>query len=214
MSKLSHNARRELLTLGRPVVTSAGMPLVHQGEHRTYFTLILAGLVKVSIDADNGTSALLGLRGPGELLGELDGQPSYTTVTTVQETIVRHITRKEFLAFLSLYPEATIALLQVINNRLRQSDQRRLDLTAYPAVVRLARILVELADSHGTWRGEELHTGIAISQPDLASLAGVSLPTAEKALAQLQSRNILTRRYRSISVPDLERLRLVAEHGL
>lgn len=210
LGKLSNAARNEMLHLGQQRIFGPGIPLARQGEEVTPFILITSGLVKVSISADNGVITLLGFRGPGDLLGELEQRPSSSTVTTIQGTTGRRIARRELLTFLQLYPEATIALMGVLADRLRRANQRRLDLAAYPVAVRLARILVELAETYGTESKGGLQIGIALSQNDLASLAGAALPTIEKALRQLDSLGVLERRYRSISIKDTEALRQLA----
>ncbi|MFJ2005818.1 Crp/Fnr family transcriptional regulator [Streptomyces chartreusis] len=207
LHKLKIAQREQILRLGTTISYEPGEMLAREGENATLFCLILSGYVHLTATADNGTIVFLDVRGPGDLIGELGGHLNASTVTAAQRVYARRIHSSALLQFLQQHPDATLSLAEVITERLRKANRRRLDIAAYPAMVRLARILVEFADSDGP---AVQGTTAPLSQRDLASLAGVTLPTVEKALRKLRADGVLARGYRSVSISDMPRLRRLA----
>ncbi|MFI2757484.1 Crp/Fnr family transcriptional regulator [Streptomyces echinatus] len=189
--------------MGTPRAFQAEEILAREGEDHASFWLILGGWVRLTAIADNGTVAFLHLQGPGDLIGELDGRLNTSTATAAQRVSARRIHRSVLLQFLQQHPDATLSLAEAMVDMLRQANRRRLDTVAYPATVRIARILVELAETYGT-EGQEIRP--PLSQRDLASLAGVTLPTVEKALRLLRETGVVARGYRSVSINNMPAL--------
>jgi CRP-like cAMP-binding protein len=75
---------------------------------------------------------------------------------------------------------------------------------------RLARLLLALAERHGTRSAEGIVTTLPLSQEDLASLIGSSRSTVTRALRQWRVRRIIATRQRHIVIVDPAALRRVA----
>ena len=122
--------------------------------------------------------------------------------------------RGEFLDYLKKFPDAHFALTRMIMHRLREGNQRRVDFTGYPAIIRLARVLEELASSYGHQTEAGLVLKVGLTQWDLGALVGVDEDTARKELAKLRDRGVIRIGYRSITILDQELLDKIAyEHG-
>jgi CRP-like cAMP-binding protein len=98
----------------------------------------------------------------------------------------------------------------MLSARLRWANQRRLDFQAYDAPTRLARVLVELAAAYGQSEpgpgGGRCVLALALTQSELASLAGLKLATAERALAGLSQSGLVERNYRKLTISDVPKL--------
>jgi CRP-like cAMP-binding protein len=68
--------------------------------------------------------------------------------------------------------------------RLRWANRRRSEFTAYPAQVRLARLLVDLSDAYGERTADGLRVGAMISQLELATMIGVAEATRTEGVAR------------------------------
>jgi CRP-like cAMP-binding protein len=187
---------------------------LREGEDSTHVLLLLQGFVKVTKNAGNGRITLLGIRVGGDLFGELaalEGTPRSATVTAGSSVTLRHILRSDFLAFLDRQPEANRALLQMMSIRLRWTADRQTDFGGYPAGIRLARILIELAKAYGHQTAQGITLDLSLTQHDLGTLAGAEVDTAGKELRTLRSQGVINTGYRRIVIHDLDALKAYAQ---
>ncbi|GAA4445625.1 Crp/Fnr family transcriptional regulator [Phytohabitans houttuyneae] len=205
--------REALLRLGPSRAFGAGESLICEGAPGRAAYLLLRGCTKVLGSGAGGRAVLLSIRVAGDLVGELaalDGKPRSASVVAATPTVARVIAHAALLAFLEDRPGATRAVHAAVVAELRRATRHRLDAHAGPATARLALIIGHLADAYGTVRGDGTHIEVPLSQPELASLAGMSEPTVHRALAELRVREIVRTGYRQLVVSDPEALRDVA----
>lgn len=214
LASFCDEARREILSMGTLQEFAAGEQLLHQGDSGTHVLILLEGLVKVTADTAGGTSTLLSIRVAGDAVGELaslDAMPRLATVTAAGLVRARRIGRREFNDFLVRHPAAARAVSGSVSAKLRWATARRVDFGAYPVDVRLARLLLDLAARHGEETSAGLGVGVALSQPELATLIGASEPSVHRALRDLRRTGALSTGYRRHVVTDVARLREFAE---
>ncbi|MBE1491934.1 Crp/Fnr family transcriptional regulator [Plantactinospora soyae] len=213
LHRLSPADRDELLTLGVSREFPAGRRLIREGADDSHVELLHRGFVKVTTGVQ-GSETLLAIRMPGDILGEtaaMTGGPRTATVVTCGRVRSSVVSRTGFERFLSRHPEAALHMGAIMGERLRWANQRRADFTAYPADVRVARILTEIATTCGQRVDRGILLGVALSQPELASMVGVADVTLQKALRALRRRNLVHTGYRRLLVLDLDLLREVGE---
>lgn len=214
LGRLSESARPALLELGTAVTFRRGKQILRQGASGTHAYLLLAGCVKVTGN-DGGREPLLAVRVGGDLVGEmavLSGKTRSATVSTCAVTAVRVIPGAELRTFFLSYPDAALELACMISERLRWANERRVAFAALDARMRLIRALVAVAETYGRDTAEGRDLGVSLTQEEIASLAGVRLPTAEKILRALQSAGAVQLGYRKIVVTDLASLHAVDNH--
>ncbi|GAB2932546.1 hypothetical protein GCM10027280_20270 [Micromonospora polyrhachis] len=176
--------------------------------------LICQGLAKVTVVTADGRTALLAIRVGGDLVGEmsaLNDQPRSATVTTCSPALVRIIHMRQFKPFLAAHPEAAVELAAMVANRLRQSNRHRIDFMSYPVPTRVARIIAEIARTHGRRTPNGLVIDVRLTQPELATICGAAETTVQKALRELRSDGLIDTDYRRITVRDLTGLRMLAQ---
>jgi CRP-like cAMP-binding protein len=179
-----------------------------------HFLLLLSGFAKVTARAENGEPTLLAITAAGDSVGEmaaLDGAPRSATVTACGPLTARVVSQGELRGLLLRRPEVSAALAGTVSNRLRLANQQRLDFRRYPAVVRLARLLVVLAASYGSPTPSGVVIRVPLTQPELATMLGAAETTIHKALRELRNERLLEISYRSTFLPDLDRLTEIAE---
>ena len=98
-----------------------------------------------------------------------------------------------------------------VGERLRWATERQTEFAAFPAEIRLARVLVDIAWSCGQPTEEGLTIAVALSQPELATMIGASEATVQKVLRELRENGIIRTGYRRITVVDLPALRSLGE---
>ncbi len=214
--RLTPQAHARLLALGVLERFQPGNCLLRESERSDHVLLLVQGRVKVTSTAVNGYAAVLAIRGPGDLVGELaglDGSPRSATVTALDPVLARNISGPEFHRFIGDHPGAGIALAELIASRLRAANQRRLEFAAFPVRRRLALILLDLERWYGVNAvGAPNHRDIdlALSQLDLAGLVGSSLEAVARAIRGFAREGMVRVRRRRVTILDRSALAEIA----
>ncbi|WP_436501320.1 Crp/Fnr family transcriptional regulator [Actinokineospora sp. HUAS TT18] len=214
LGRLPARARDGLLELGTGVRFPSGRTILRQNEDGATAYLLVQGCVKV-IANDSDRESLLAIRVGGDLVGEmavLSGRPRSATVVTCAPTAARAIPADRLRAFLAATPDAAIELAAMLSDRFRWSNERRLASAALDPRGRVSRVLLSLAETYGHTRSDGTHLGAPLTQADIASLAGIRLPTAEKVLRGFADAGLVGLGYRDIRVLDHEALRAIAQN--
>jgi len=211
---LSEPVRTKLLEIGTRCRYLPEEILIREGDCSNHVVLLRSGFVKITARLDNGHEALLAIRVGGDIVGEMaamdDGAPRSATVTACGEIAASIVRESDLRFFLESHPEAARAVNRIVVQRLRWSNQRRVEFGGYSVKVRLARVLAELAASHGHPVPRGLVIGVDLTQPELAALTGSAEVTIHKALAELRRDGLITTGYRRTTVLDVNRLREAA----
>jgi CRP/FNR family cyclic AMP-dependent transcriptional regulator len=192
-----------------------GAFLILEGESSDHVLVLRSGRLKIVRTATDGRETLVAVRGPGELVGDLNAlagahAPRAASVVALDDVVVQAITAPEFLRFVERHAAVSFALLRQMAARLREATTRHADAGGYDVLHRLARTLVEEADRNG--RDVEAGTlvGTGLSQQDLAGLVAASPKSVSRSLAVLRSRGLVSTGRRSIVIRDLDGLRRFA----
>ncbi|MCZ2523259.1 Crp/Fnr family transcriptional regulator [Streptomyces sp. NPDC059506] len=213
LARLEPAARQELLALGVPQPLPDDTVVLHEGEPSRHVLLVLDGWLKVTATSANGHEALLALRGPGDVVGELaaiDGRPRSARVTTLGPVRVVTVRSEDFVAHLETRPKVAVVLLGLLADRLRTGDRKRLESAAHRVDERLARLLLDLAEQHGQETPEGIALRVPLSQRELAGCVGASREAVARALEKLRKRGAILTMRRRIVVTRPEVLRQTA----
>lgn len=199
-----------LQELGHMVRFPTGAVLMAEREASDLVMILLAGHVKATLVGDGGREALLSLRDPGDVLGELsaiDGQPRVATVTALDPVAALVLPAPLFRRQLETAPGMAVALLEVVIRRFREATRLRSQFGASDTIGRLAARLAELADRYGRPTDDGILITLALSQEELGAWAGASRAGLANALRTLRELGWIATQRRRILVLDLEALR-------
>jgi len=167
-------------TLGR------GESLYRVGEPVAASYAIEVGLIKLSLTLPSGRERIVGVAGPGDLVGALtastetygDTAEALSAAVVVRALDPRHV---EHATALALAADAYVAHLR---HALEDVD--------LPVASRLARTLVRLGDRFGQ-RGDDgrVRLTLPLTHEHLAALVGVVRETTTLALSELRQRGLL-----------------------
>jgi CRP/FNR family transcriptional regulator, cyclic AMP receptor protein len=205
LGALSVEEADALRALGVKRTYGAKVTLVHQADDAGPVVILLGGRVKVAV-GDAGREAIIGVAGPGELIGELaaiDDGPRSTTVTTLEPVDALVIPRSDFGTLLERRPRIALVILRTVARRLRYADAQRAQFASLDVVGRLAQRLVELSERFGTPQERGIEIRLPLSQEELASWVGASREAVSKAFQQLRSLHIVETGRRRVTVLDL-----------
>jgi CRP/FNR family cyclic AMP-dependent transcriptional regulator len=200
----------ELRALGRLRRHPIGEALFHEQAPGDAVLVLVAGRVKLSCVTEAGREALLSIREPGDLIGEMsaiDAAPRLATATALEPVEVLVVPSGAFLAFLERTPGVATVLLRMVNRRLRDADRKRIEYLSQDTVGRVCSRLVELADRFGRPVEEGVHIDLAITQEDLAGWTGSSREAVIRALRTLRELGWIATRRRGVTLLDVDALR-------
>ncbi len=174
-----------------------------EGDRSDFVVVIVEGRVKVLVTTAEGGEAVLGVRGPGALVGELaafDRGPRVATAVALEPLTVRLLSADEFRAFVADEPGAGLQLVGMLIGRLREADRRRAEFGTYDALSRVARLLGDLVTDQGS--GEAGQIQVRLSQDEIAGLIGASRESVARALGALRNRGLVATGRRTITILD------------
>ncbi|GLZ35503.1 Crp/Fnr family transcriptional regulator [Lentzea sp. NBRC 105346] len=192
LSRLNGQARVALLGLGTPIGYRARQVVFRSGEWARHAVLLLGGVATQVVD-----DVPVAVLGTGDLI---EHRPRVDVVACVPLQ-ARLIHSEQLLRFLHRHPDACVEVARSLAARLHQAQLRHADGLTCPPSVRVARVLLDVAERFGE---------VPLSQSEVSGLAGVALRTAEKALQDMENRGLVERCYRRIVITDLPGLRVTA----
>ena len=183
-----------------------------EGDPATHVFILLAGWVKVLSATKDGQEIVLALRGAGEIVGEIGGETGRRNATiqaidAVHALIVRY---DKFRSFLDTNLGAGHAYRRVVTQRWNDTDAILRSRTGTSGAQRLASLLLDLAERHGSEINGAIYVVMPLSQAELASLAGTSRATVTRALSNWRGRGLIRTGQRRITILDLKGMRKVA----
>lgn len=188
--------------------------LCREGEESGFVVVILKGFAKVFTTSEDGHESMLGVRGPGDTVGELGTYgrlPRTATVIALDQLVGLVMDGERFRKFIETSPHVSGVLSRVVMDRQMESD-RRLTMGAADGERRLARLLLELSDRFGVPRpGGEIHIDLPLSQNELASWIGKSREMVARAYRTWRKADVVRTGRRTITVMDAAELRRIAD---
>lgn len=209
MEVLSDTLRRE----GHVRRFRRGQALFTEGDRAERVFLIERGWVMISCMSPEGREIVLGLRGSGDIIGELstlDGEARSATALAVAD-VDAVVASGTVLTQALDEPAAARELINVLATRLRDADRKRLQFATLDTLGRVAERLLELSERFGQPSGEGIAVEMPFSQEQLASWCGASREAAVKALSALRSLKCISTGRQSLVIHDLPALRSHAQ---
>ena len=211
LETMAIDKRNALLEAGRPQRWEVGERIIRAGDHADTAIVLRSGVVKVHASNREGAEVILGLSGPGDLVGEATAarrgvrSADVTTLDRVDGVVIGVQRLREFLIE---HPDVTLSLLDLALTRLRLADRRQLEFATAEALPRVASRLIELAERFGTLEADaSIVLSLPITQEELAAWSGSSRESTARALRTLRDLELIQTRRRHLTVHDLDRLR-------
>ena len=200
----------DLRARGRVRSYRRGSVLFHEAQAADHVALLLSGVVKVTVSDEEGRQCLLAIRGPGDLIGELgamEGEPRFATVAALEPVEALVVPASAFRDVVAAHPAAAAAVVEMLSNRLRDSDRKRAEFGTRDSGARVASRLVELADRFGEPVEQGVRINLQITQDEIALWSGCSREAVTKAMQVMRELQWLETGRRSILILDEEAIR-------
>ncbi|QBS44621.1 Crp/Fnr family transcriptional regulator [Nocardia sp. CS682] len=212
LARLSPSDRARLLGAGHRRVYEPREYLCREGEIGDHVAVILDGTVKVLLTASAGTTTTLGLCGAGELVGELsalDGAeaPRTATVVAVDTVTCCVVGHSRFRRLLTESPDMQRAITMQCADRMSMVAASKLQNATDPVLIRVVRLLLELAERYGRETEDGIVIDLVLSQHDLALLVVSSRESVVRSLAELRNQRLIRTARQRVTLCDVVALR-------
>jgi len=162
-----------------------GQTIFQRGDNGSSLMAVLRGRVRISSVSGDGKELTLNVINTGEIFGEialLDGQPRSADAVAIEDTVLLVVERRYFLPFLRQREDLCLRLLAVLCSRLRRTSTALEEIALFDLPVRLARVLLKLAEDYGRPGPTGTRIDLKLSQRDLSNLVAASRESVNKLL--------------------------------
>lgn len=204
LSSLSDDDRRRVLSRAVRHRYDRKEVLFHEGDPGETLHLIDSGRVAIRVTTPLGDVATLVVLGPGDVLGELSlltpARRRSATAVALEKTQTLALHREAFEEMVRNHPRVHWLLVAVLADQVDRLSRLLVEALYVPADKRVVRRLVDLCSVYSNRRGEQVD--IAVTQEDLASLAGTSRATVNRVVGELEKAGVLAISRGHVSLAD------------
>jgi CRP-like cAMP-binding protein len=176
----------------------------HAGDPSDGMHLIVSGRVMIRVSTPLGEEACLTVSGPGDSVGEqsllLDGGQRSASAIALEPVETMFLSGR---AFATLRAEDVVldeVMIQVLTRRVLRLTNQLIEALFVPATTRVFRRVADAAALYG-------EGAIPLTQDEIASMAGCTRPTVNRALRSAEEAGMVDLARRRIHVLDIEGLR-------
>jgi serine/threonine protein kinase len=186
---------------------SKGETILKKDEPGSSLHIISKGSVRIILPDTGGNSITLAHLGVGDFFGEmslLDEKPRSAGAVAVETTETLMLSRGDFLDFLKWFPDAALAVLGILAQRVRDLNSRLENISSQEPDLRLAGTLRQLMENHGAAVSGGYEIQLALTVRDLAGMSGLGISRTKRIIQNLKQTGILKstgRRY-TVLKPD------------
>jgi CRP-like cAMP-binding protein len=210
---LSPTNRATVLARAVPRRLRRGQSLYLAGDRARRVHLLAAGVMKLTARTAEGSSTILCLALPGEVVGELaaiDGLPQPLDAVAADTCELLGLDADLWLEVLGRDPVAALEVARCMARRTRWICDTATERSSSAVPARLAGRLLDLADIIGRIEDRVIELELPLAQEDLGRLAGMCRESACKTLRTFKRRGWLDYdrgRLRILRPDALERIR-------
>jgi CRP/FNR family transcriptional regulator, cyclic AMP receptor protein len=209
-SSLNESEMRDLMGVARRRRFRAGEVIFHRDDPGQVLYIIKEGKVKICVISPDGQEISLVVLGKGEYFGEfslLDGLPRSTDAIALEQVECYTLQRNDFHNVIMKNPKIALQVLEVLVKRLRSTDQQVEDLIFLDVYGRVAKKLLELAESHGIKAEDGIRIDVRLTQQELASMVGASRESVNKVMGYYMDKGYISTDRHRITVHNLNELK-------
>jgi CRP/FNR family cyclic AMP-dependent transcriptional regulator len=201
---LKAEERGAIIGRARIRIFAAGEKIFSIGAISDHMAAVLTGQVRISVPSPDGREVLLAILEAGEIIGEiavLDGKRRTADATAVTSCALAILDRHEVLAFLEQHPGSWLAIVSILCERLRRTDEQLAEVALLSLPVRLAKAILRINRGH-SGKGAHNNSSVHLSQRELANFVGATRESVNKCLKAWQRQGLIRIDDGQITVTD------------
>lgn len=187
-SGLAEDELKRLATIAREISLAPGDVLFEQNEESDGLYIVITGIVRIYLTADDGREATISLLEDGEMIGEialLDGLPRSAGAAALTETKLVFIPHRPFCELLDSSAQLSRQVMLMLCERLRAANRQVDQAIFHDLRYRLLVLLRQIAVIHGRIEKDVAVVDLEVTQGMLAQMLGASREAVNKQLRSL-----------------------------
>ena len=195
---------------------SAKERIFFEGDDADHLYLVAMGKVRLVRNPASGREVLLDILHGGDYFGALTmlGGRVYTETAIAQtDCCILQISSAAFESILSDHPEVARRAIEVVSQRLAESQEIIKQLSSYTAEQRIAAALLRLAGKLGETRGENVLIQLPLSRQDLAAMTGLTTETVSRVMSHFAEERLIKSGRKWVTITDAKKLQQRIERG-
>lgn len=207
---LAEEEIQQLMALAKRRTFRSGEVIFHRDDHGQVLYVIKEGKVKICLISPDGQEISLAVLGKGDCFGEfaiLDSLPRSADAVAMEKVECYTLQRSDFHNVVMKNPKIAIQIMEVLTKRLRTTDEMIEDLIFLDVPGRVAKKLLELADSHGVKSEDGVRIEVRLTQQELASMVGASRESVNKVMGYFTDKRFISTDKHRITLHRITELR-------
>lgn len=189
---------------------AAGETVYHQGDACIGIHCMESGLVALRVSDADGNSKMLRTVDAGQTLGSSDyfaGKGYRATATCMKDAVICHVPGAAVRKTMQKSPALGLAFLAHGAEELERANTAALQQALYPVRTRLAQLLLDFKDKHGTSSADgAIEMELPVTWQDAADLIGARPETISRSVQALVRDRIIVTSGRKVVIADLDLL--------
>jgi len=172
----------------------AGEAVFHEGEPGNALFIVDSGELQIRAQAPARTELILARMRPGDAFGELallDDEPRSASAIAVVDSRLLLVHRDDFLALLAAEPDVVQSVLRSLARIIRRTNQKLGDLALGDVHRRMARALLDLADSYGRPHPNGLEIARTVTAVELGQATAMHRVEVERLLREYEYERLI-----------------------
>lgn len=172
--------------------------------------ILKKGRVRVFKLSAEGKMMTLAILKDGDIFGALSaikGGASGAYAETLEDSYICAIRQEDFSRIIKEMPELALSLIEKINQRLKEAEDRIADLVFRDVPGRIASILLKLAEQFGKNNAEGTQITIKLTHQELADMVGASRETITIILNEFKDDKVVSINEKFITITDEKALK-------
>ena len=189
---------------------AAGREIFDKGSPGQSLMAVLRGSIKISSLSSDGKEVVFRIINAGEIFGEiatLDGEERSADAAAMTDCELLVLNRRDFLRMIENRADLCMILLRILCRRLRQTSEKVEDVMFRHLESRVAKALLQLAESVGQRGLRSKSVELHVSQRELGNMAGGSRESVNKFLQNWHRQKLIDLGKASILIHDIDALR-------
>jgi CRP/FNR family transcriptional regulator len=162
-----------------------GRIIFMDGEPGEAIYFLKDGLIKLSKQTIDGREHILHLVHPGDVFAEVvifDSGSYPATAEVIEDASVGFIRNEDMFAVISAYSDTAVAMLKIMARRLRDAQEKVMNLALNDTARRLALVILGLAEERGIQNASGTVIPVQLTNQELANLIGTSRETVSRII--------------------------------
>ena len=176
--------------------------VVEEGLPGDYMYVIREGRAKVTKASEDGREKIMNFLEAGAFFGDmalLGDETRSASVKTLEESVLLALSRRDFIDLLRQSPDLSLAVIEELANRLRETNEQARSLSFQGVEERTRNLFERIARQEEGGAGRRLTPSLTHQQ--IADMVGTSRETVTRSIKQLKESGWLAQEGKRYVIP-------------